>query len=508
MAQGKTISQLTGATTVNQQDLFLIYQTGSTLNVSVSALTQNIVNTNFTGGTMTVTGLTTSSSISATTYLNLPYGNGTLNYIPKWTGSTGLSDSTILDNGSTVWVGYNNLLTSFRVSANTFNIGKGGSTNSRGLFMGKSITGPWVGSGVSGQFDFNNPIGDQGIVIKTNAGYVGTGGTPVAGGIISVQGGAHGLILAGNPIEENHFVIDEYGKIGIGTYIPESKLDVIVTANTVGVRISGNSSSDMLRVTQTGLGNAIVVEDSNSPDSTPFVVKNDGKVYLGTYTEETTSLLNIGGNAHLFGNLFINGTSNRVIRNAVDGRALINFASVGDSYLNNGKFGIGTSVPQVKLHISSSPFGGNISNTDIAVFENSGYTNVSILSSDQQNASLQFGSTSDVLGAYIRWNHDNNEMSIGTANNGDNIRFVTGNEETSMFLRNGYGLGIGTTSPTERLHVSGNTLIDGDIIYPKPSNPPTNSNDNGVKGTITWDNNYFYICVNTNTWKRTQISSW
>lgn len=290
MAQGLSLNELTGTTTVNQEDLLLIYQTGSTLNITFGSLTQNIINTNFTGETMTVTGLTTCASISATTYLNLPYGSGTTNYLPKWTGETGLGNSKILDSGSTIWVGYNNLLDSFIVSANTF--------------------------------------------------------------------------------------------------------------------------------------------------------------------------------------------------------------------------GIGTDFPQVKLHVCSGTTGVNLSNTDIAVFENSGYTNVSILSSDQQNASLQFGSTSDVLGAYIRWNHDNNEMSIGTANNGDNIRFVTGDEITSMFLRNGYGLGIGTESPTERLHVSGNTLIDGNIIYPSPITPPINSSDNGVKGTITWDNNYFYICIDTNTWKRTQLSSW
>jgi hypothetical protein len=46
--------------------------------------------------------------------------------------------------------------------------------------------------------------------------------------------------------------------------------------------ISVNSTSDALRITQIGTGNALVVEDSANPDSTPFVVKNDGKVGIGT----------------------------------------------------------------------------------------------------------------------------------------------------------------------------------------------------------------------------------
>jgi hypothetical protein len=45
--------------------------------------------------------------------------------------------------------------------------------------------------------------------------------------------------------------------------------------------ISVNSSSDALRVTQTGTGNALVVEDSANPDSSPFVVDASGRVLNG-----------------------------------------------------------------------------------------------------------------------------------------------------------------------------------------------------------------------------------
>ena len=37
----------------------------------------------------------------------------------------------------------------------------------------------------------------------------------------------------------------------------------------------------MLRITQTGAGNALVVEDSTNPDSTPFVVDAAGRVLIG-----------------------------------------------------------------------------------------------------------------------------------------------------------------------------------------------------------------------------------
>lgn len=47
------------------------------------------------------------------------------------------------------------------------------------------------------------------------------------------------------------------------------------------VVISGSSASAALRVTQTGAGDAILVEDSANPDSTPFVVTATGDVGIG-----------------------------------------------------------------------------------------------------------------------------------------------------------------------------------------------------------------------------------
>lgn len=35
-----------------------------------------------------------------------------------------------------------------------------------------------------------------------------------------------------------------------------------------------------------------------------------------------------------------------------------------------------------------------------------------------------------------------------------------------------------------------------------------NSTDTGVKGELSWDSNYIYVCTNTNTWKRAPLTSW
>jgi hypothetical protein len=53
--------------------------------------------------------------------------------------------------------------------------------------------------------------------------------------------------------------------------------------------ISTSSTSDALRITQTGTGNALVVEDNTNPDSSPFVVDADGSAILGFTTRFTTA---------------------------------------------------------------------------------------------------------------------------------------------------------------------------------------------------------------------------
>jgi hypothetical protein len=72
-----------------------------------------------------------------------------------------------------------------------------------------------------------------------------------------------------------------------GKLIKNSLVTVGSTGNTV---ISGTDNSNaMLRITQLGTGNALLVEDSTNPDSTPLVIDNGGTVISGY----TTSVVNV-----------------------------------------------------------------------------------------------------------------------------------------------------------------------------------------------------------------------
>jgi hypothetical protein len=75
-----------------------------------------------------------------------------------------------------------------------------------------------------------------------------------------------------------------------------------VTGPTV---VEMSSTSTALRVTQTGTGNALVVEDAANPDSTPFVVSAAGNVGLGTSAPSVK--LEVIGTGYFSTNLFVDG---------------------------------------------------------------------------------------------------------------------------------------------------------------------------------------------------------
>lgn len=64
--------------------------------------------------------------------------------------------------------------------------------------------------------------------------------------------------------------------------------DKVEKSGTDPVVISVNSTSDALRVTQVGSGNALVVEDSANPDSSPFVIDSSGRLLLSTNSAYAT----------------------------------------------------------------------------------------------------------------------------------------------------------------------------------------------------------------------------
>lgn len=72
-------------------------------------------------------------------------------------------------------------------------------------------------------------------------------------------------------------------KAEFDTAVTDDNFAYVGTANTFTTNqiISGSTTSDLLRITQTGTGNALLVEDAANPDSTPFVVDASGRLVVG-----------------------------------------------------------------------------------------------------------------------------------------------------------------------------------------------------------------------------------
>jgi len=94
------------------------------------------------------------------------------------------------------------------------------------------------------------------------------------------------------------------------------------------------------------------------------------------------------------------------------------------------------------------------------------------------------------------------KYSVGRRDFGD-IEYE-GDDNTHMFFVDAgtEKIGIKTNQPEIALDIN-------DIaIRIRNDNTPSSASDFGMKGEIRWDTNYIYICVATDTWKRTAISSW
>ena len=66
-------------------------------------------------------------------------------------------------------------------------------------------------------------------------------------------------------------------------------------------------------------------------------------------------------------------------------------------------------------------------------------------------------------------------------------------------------VGIKQTTPTAELEVNGTTKTSSLII--STSSPPASSTSTGTKGTVTYNDDYLYICIATDTWKRVALST-
>lgn len=321
-----------------------------------------------------------------------------------------------------------------------------------------------------------------------------------------------------------------------------------------GATISVNSSADALTITQIGTGNALVVEDEANPDATPFVVTSSGSVGVGitnpAYKLDVLGDINFTGTFYQNGTQFVasrwtSGTGNDIYR--LNGNVGIGTTNPGEKLdVRSGNLNVqgstvsGLSVllepdstglnqgPRIKFRrtsdntlfyeIGSFSSINNINTTsrDLQIYSDN-VLNAFILKASTGNIGIRTtnpGSTLAVNG-YITESTDNGvtyhnvvtQQDIGFNPNQIPLNQYLGqlafmdSYSPSGLRRNGGGsddvivnssgfVGIGTSLPLSKLHVSGGDLfvnsLDGDNVDIKLS-VGTDSNSSIIRSTRSSD---------------------
>jgi Major tropism determinant N-terminal domain len=255
------------------------------------------------------------------------------------------------------------------------------------------------------------------------------------------------------------------------------------------VEIVGNDSNVSLTITQVGSGDAFKVQDSTGPDSTPFIVKGNGDIGIGTTSP--TAKLDVDGTAKFSGQItstVATGSSPFVVSSTtkvdnlnadlLDGQSGDYYTTAGNltgtipsTVLGNSNLYIGTS--SIGLNRASSvqsltgvSIDGNAGTVTNGVYTTDSYSNPSWLTG---LAWSKISSTPTTLAGYGITDAINTSSTSQTKNG--NLTIVGTLTATDVVLT-----GSGTTITTTNLSVTDS------LIYLSDEQFDSDSIDIGIYG--------------------------
>ncbi|MDB4278874.1 hypothetical protein N9917_04665, partial [Deltaproteobacteria bacterium] len=287
--------------------------------------------------------------------------------------------------------------------------------------------------------DSITPNAANGDIVKNTTGTLGLTGTPWDKAYLSAienTGGALPITIgtgAGDDfsINTSGFVYEgDTGRLGIGTTTPA--FDIHAYDNNGSVEIvaeNANSSGSSQVAVRNDLGNQLTIGKLGSALNIP------------DYGIGSGAIINRGGN------LNIASDGNDPIIFYTDETDAMDFMATEKMRISaNGNLGIGTTNPNVKLHVAKSG-GGIADGGETAILQNiTNTTDDTILTMMSGNAGvsrINLGDTDDRDEGFLEYDHSINLFTIGSNGTNKNLNIDSvGN------------VGIGRTNPTYALEVS------------------------------------------------------
>ena len=100
---------------------------------------------------------------------------------------------------------------------------------------------------------------------------------------------------------------------------------------------------------------------------------------------------------------------------------------------------------------------------------------------------------------------------------GARLAFTTNSSSVTSFSMGGQNvsggdliLSVGNSlaSPIVRFKPDGNVHLHGNTLRLESSRTPASATAAGNQGDVCWDDDYVYVCVATDTWKRSALTTW